>query len=431
MNSLILQIKSETAQKIFSNTVYQLVGKVFSMSVTIFVTIIVTRNYGRVGFGEFNLMQSFPALFFILADFGLNAIATRELSKDFKNAGDYLGNIILIRLVMSLLLFAFAFFVLRLFPYNQDLLFGIYLGMFLLITQALYSSTNIIFQVKLRYDLSTIGLVAGSLTILVLAFLFSYYKLPISIVNFSYVIGGIVTFLINLYFLRHFDLNISFKPDKTLWNYLLLQSWPIGLTFVFSQINFKADSIMISVFDLPKSIGLSNTESVAVYGLPYKIFEVLLVVPTFFMNSMYPIYVRHFQESKKKLLWTFRSSIFVLSLLAFTASVFTIVLSPLVINILGGEQFSQSVIVLRLLALGLVIFYISQPVSWLLVTLGRQQYLPLIYLIAAIFNLILNYIMIPRYSFYASSIITWLSEGLILVLLTFFALKVWNEQRTD
>ena len=428
INELLLNLKSQTVHKVMQNTIFQVAGKILTMSVTILVTIIITRTYGKVGFGEFNLMQSFPALFFIIADFGLNAIASRELSKNFDNAQKYLSNIIILRLFISAFLMVVAFIVLRMFPYNEALVFGIYLSMFLIITQTLYASPNIIFQVKLRYDLSTIGLVIGSAVILIFAGIFSYLKYPISIVNFSYVLGGIVTFIINMYFVSKLGVNFVLDVDKKLWNYLILQSWPIGLTFVFSQINFRADSIMLSVLPVNSKFEFTNTEAVGIYGLPYKIFEVLLVVPTFFMNSVYPIFVRHMTEGKTRLFGTFRNSMLFLFLSGILISIGIIIFAPFIINILGGTEFSDSVLVLKLLVSGIVVFYVTQPISWLLVTLGKQHYLPLIYLVAAIFNLSMNFMLIPHYSFYASSVITWTSEAVILILLIIFAYKAWNEK---
>ena len=103
-----------------------------------------------------------------------------------------------------------------------------------------------------------------------------------------------------------------------------------------------------------------------------------------------------------------------------------ILLAPFAIRLLGGDSFVQSVLVLRILVGGLVLFYVTQPISWLIVTLGGQKYLPVIYLISAIFNVSSNLVVIPFYSFYGSSVITLASEMIILILLTFFVLKVWR-----
>lgn len=421
-------IKSQTAKKIANNTIYQIIGKVVSMSITILATMIITRIYGKTGFGEFNLMQNIPALFFIVVDFGINAIATRELSKDFSKAQKYLGNILLLRFLLSIFMMLLLGMMLFIFPYSAGLKFGIYLSLFLILTQALYATTNIIFQVKLRYDYSTIGYVTGSIVILLFVLLFSYLNYDVAWVNFSYVIGGVVTFLINIFLISKFlNLKIKLEFDKSLIKYLLIQSLPLGLMFVFSQINFKADSIMLSLLAVPDFLEISKTEAVAIYGLPYKIFEVLLVVPTFLMNAVYPVLVRHMGQSQQKLKTTFFKTTIFLFGAGLLVGAIGILFSDLAIRILGGTQFSESGQVLRLLLIGIPIFYVSQPISWLIVTLSKQKSLPLIYLIGAIFNFSANLILIPKYSFYVSSVLTFTSEILILILLIVFAHKAWKK----
>ncbi len=420
--------KSQTTKKIASNTIYQIIGKVISMCVTVFATVLITRSYGRELYGEYSLMQTWPALFFIIVDFGINAIATREISKDESLAEKYLGNIIKIRVAFSLILMLILGIVVAFFPYSAHLKFGIILSLLLILGQALYATTNIIFQVKLRYDLSTIGYLLGYAVILVLLGLCAYFKADIILVSMTYVVGGVVVYIANMYFIKKLGVVPDYTIDKTVVSYLLLTSLPLGIMFVFSQINFKADSIMLSVLSLPKAYGLSNNDSVALYALPYKIFEVSLVIPTFFMNSVYPILVRHMTEGKERLKNTFvRSFAFLLAFGLFSGVVGAL-FAPLLIKLLGGSEFTQSVLVLQILLSGMVLYFLTQPLSWLIVTLGRQKYLPYIYLISAAFNLTANYIFIPKYSIYASAVITHVSELIILIMLTFVAIKSWKEK---
>lgn len=426
-NSVLPKFSSKTTQLVAKNTIYQLIGKLVSLTITITATWIITRNYGRTGYGEFNLMQAFPAFFFIIVDFGINAIAVRELAADWNSAQKYLGNILVLRVLMSLLLIIVSASAIYFMPYSNDLKFGIYLSLFLILTQALYSTTNIIFQVKLRYDYSTLGYVIGSLVVLALVLYLSSINASIALVNFSYVIGGVVTFLINIFYIKKLNLNTNLSFDKSLIKHLLIQTLPLGLMFIFSQINFKADTILLSALPLPKDLGLSSTDTVALYGLPYKIFEVALVIPTFVMNAVFPILVMHLALGKDKLLDTFRNVIIVLTVGGLIAGVIGVLLSPFMIKVLGGSEFKESVLVLQILLSGIVIFFISQPISWLIVTLKGQKLLPIIYLIGAIVNLMGNIYFIPKYSFMASAILTWVSEIIILILLIILALKVWNE----
>ncbi len=420
---------TSTKGSLFSNTVYQLIGKALSMTITVFTTIVIARYYGRASFGEFNLMQAWPAFVFIIVDFGLNAIASREISKDWANAEKYFNTVLVLRIVLSAFFMAVIALALYFFDYDPMLKQGIRLNLLLILTQALFTTTNIIFQPKLRYDMSTIGYSVGYIFILVSVYISTKLHMPIAIVSFSYVIGGIITFIINAGYIERLGVYINLKRyDRDFSRYLIYQSLPLGLMFVFSQINFKSDTLLMSVLSTPSNLHLTKTESVALYSLAYKIFEVALVLPTFFMNSAYPILIKHMQEGKTKLTSTFTFVIKYLLIGGLLVGFIGAILSPILIKFIGGAEFTESIFTLQILMGGLVLYYLTQPLSWLIVTLDRQKYLPRIYFISALFNVTANYLFIPKYSFYASAVITHLSELLILLLLIFYLRKSWNEK---
>jgi len=417
-----------TTKVIAFNTVYQIVGKVLSLGVTVLATAIITRYYGVSGYGAFSLMQNWPALFFVIADFGINAIAVRELTLDWSKAGRYLSTIFIFRTFFSVLLIILVGFIVFLFPYDQSLKLGIFLGLFIIATQSAYTTLNIFFQVKQRYDFSIFGYIIGYLLILILVLGFSFLKIGVAWVNFSYVLGGILTFSVNLALVKKLGVKWEAGLDAKFLKEILIGSLPLGLMFIFSQINFKIDSIFLSVLQLPKKIGLTSQETLGIYGLPYKIFEVALVVPTFFMNATYPVLVAHMAVGKEKLKDTFTRVMVFLVAAGLFCSMVGMLLSKFAIELLGGHGFELSVTVLRILMLGMVLYFLTQPISWLIVTLGKQKFLPWIYLISATFNVTANYIFIPKYSFYASAIITHLSELLILIMLSFAAHKAWKSK---
>lgn len=417
-NSLIL----------FSNTFYQLAGKLISMSITMLVTLLIARLYGRTGYGYFNLMQSIPALFFIISDFGFNAIAAKRLSGNWEEASKLFWNILVLRLIISVFLILFTILVISFyFPYPADLKLGIYMSLLLIITHSLYASGNLIFQLKLKYSYSAIGYVLGSLLVLITTLILISQNASILWINFTYVLGGIFTFVVSLHFLKKLGISLTsgFKLDTKLWKDLTLLSAPIGLTFIFSQVHFRADSILLSRLSLP-NIGYDNVETVAIYGLAYKIFEVCLVIPTFFMNAAYPLFLSKLQIGREVFIKFFYKTLLLLTMSGLVITVLGYYFAPFMINVLGGESFTDSVLVLRVLFVGIIVFFISAPFSWFIVNLGKQKVLPFIYLTAAIFNIVGNIYLIPRYSFMASAYLTWVSELIIFVLLILVSIHLWR-----
>lgn len=413
-----------TAKVVASNTAYQFIGKFVTMACAILITGLLTRYYGSSGYGAYSLIISFPALFFIISDFGLNAVATRHLSVHEENINRYLGSISLLRILFSVILMIVASTVVLILPYPSYVKVGIWISLITILTTSIISSSNIGFQVKLRYDLASMASVIGTLTGFFLVLFLVLNRQNIIVIVIAIVLTEVLKSVLSLYFLRKLGIKPNYVWDTKILYSLIISAIPLGLMFVFSQINFKADSILLSLLALPKAFGNTNIQAVGIYGLPYKVFEVSLIVPTYLMNSFYPIMVRDHAISQKKLLQVFSKPFFLLLGLGVLCALLSVIFAKPIIEALGGEGFSQSVQILKILLGFSFVFYLTQPLAWLIVTLGEQKYLPLIYFIASIVNVALNVLFIPRYSFIASAHITWISESVILILLTLTALRL-------
>jgi O-antigen/teichoic acid export membrane protein len=152
-----------------------------------------------------------------------------------------------------------------------------------------------------------------------------------------------------------------------------------------------------------------------VYGLAYKFFEFPLVFPTFFMNAVYPFMVQsQVSESRYLNLWriTKKSLIILLGISLLFVIGFWIA-APLLTLI--REDFSASIEPFRILILGLPLFFVSSVFMWVLVTVGKQRLLLVLYGGSMIVNAVLNYLFIPRFSYLAAAWITLVSEALVVV----------------
>jgi O-antigen/teichoic acid export membrane protein len=431
----MLKIISPAVRVVASNTFFQLLSKFITMSITFALTYLISKNYGAYGYGLFSIFQSFPSLFYIISDFGLNAIGAREINKNQKDGGYILNNILILRAIISLALILICLLLSLVFYSDPQIRFGLALGSLIIISQTLVSTTNIIFQLKLRYDLSALTNIISYIFILSGSLVLIFNSENIVWVNFLYVLGSFLSFTLNLFLLRTLKFKFSRNFDIKYVKNLIILSWPLGLMFVFSQINFKADAVLLSVMPLPKN-SLDNITSTGVYAFPYKIFEVILVLPTFLMNSTYPLLLNSLNQGIKTLKNNFKKTLFfmfgigVLASIVLTSLAFFL-LTPEVIKIFFNQEFIVSREILLILFSGIFLFFLTQPLAWYLILLGKQKILPLVYAISAIFNVSLNLIFIPQFTFYASSVITIVTELIILILLGYFTIRYWNQKNVS
>ncbi len=180
----------------------------------------------------------------------------------------------------------------------------------------------------------------------------------------------------------------------------------MGAILVVFTIYNRIDTVLLSKF-----IGV---DAVADYGLAYRIFEVTVLGAAFFANAILPVISTLAQTDKGKLVVFFKKSYVILGFLGVGAATATYFLAPLAIGILGGNEYKDAVVALRLLGLSLVVSYFNHLNGYTLIALGKQWWSFRIAIVALVINLGLNWWLIPHYSFKAAALNTFVTEGIIV-----------------
>lgn len=380
--------------KIFQQTFWQMIGKLITSLSTLIILGVVARNYHEKGTGVFTLSLTYLAMFNLLSDFGFNAHILRQAKVEWQKL---LGT----RLIWSIFLVILAVVLLPFLPFAQmEFIHSVIFGSLAIIAFAIFVSCNLIFQKELRYDLSVAASSLG--TVLGLGFFIwlSSQQLPVAVMMLANLVSWIVISVLALNLVRQLVRNVWPIFDLKYSLSLLKNSWPIAATLAVNVVYFRADSFMISFYK-----GIS---SAGIYNVAYAVFQTALVLPNFIMNAYYPLMLKSKSEVKLVGVW--------LIILAFFATSLTFGLAPNLINILTGAGFEGSSLSLQILSLSLPAFYLSALLMWRLVTEGKYKLLLLIYFTGLVFNLGLNFIYIPKFSYLAAAWITVVSEYLILVM---------------
>lgn len=382
----------EVLTKIFKQTFWQILGKVITSLSTFIILGMVARNYGEKGTGIFTLALTYLAIFYLLADFGFNAHALKKFQiEQFRKL---LGT----RLVWSGILVVVAVGLLPFWPFaNAEFNQAVLLGSLAIVGSGVFVTCNLVFQSKLRYDLSVLASGIGTAISLLIFMYLASIKVEVSLLLLAHLVGWLVIALSALWFVK---ISLPIFDKQYAYN-LFKQSWPVSLTLILNVVYFRADSFMIAYFK-----GVSD---VGIYNVAYLVFQSVLVLPAFIMNSYYPLMLRSFKGIKKVGL-----GLLILSLMGV---ILTLILAPFMIRILTGGGFEGSVRSLQILSLGFPAYFLSAILMWVMVTKGQYKTMLLIYAAGLVFNLLLNFIYIPQYSFTAASWITVASEYLILGLL--------------
>lgn len=386
--------------KVAWNTVSQLLGKVVGSSVMLIISIMVARAFGAEGFGDFTKITTFVAFFYLLVDFGLNAVYLQQ-KKDW-------ATLLWMRIVGGTILMFVAIAALAFLPQsnNQGYTGLVRLGIIFfsptILIQGLIVSANAIFQKHLRYDLATLALTVGNIMIVGLVWIVVYglsFRVGVIGATTSLLLGLCVTASVSLFFVRHIESPIHLSFDRRAGRALFMAALPLGVTLLFNQVYFRVDSFILAL--------TRSTAEVGFYGLAYKMFELPIVIPTFFMNSVYPLLL---QTTSKQLI---KKSFFILLVLSVFALCIFWFVAPLLLYI--RPEFAPSIPILRILTLGLPFFFLSSLAMWTLIALGKQIVLAGIYGSLMILTILLDILVIPTFGAIGAAWITVGSEALVLI----------------
>lgn len=392
--------------RVSEQTSWQVIGKVLTSLSTIIILFFISRQFNEAGVGIFTLALTYLSFFYLANDAGLNIFCLPHLQNSGKS---YFNKLLGVRIVWALILSAVALLLLPFLPFaTPDFKIATTLAVLTIIFSSIFVSTNAIFQSKLRYDLSVLASLVGTLTTLITILLLVGWVHSVVFLTLGNLVGWVITSTAALIFIKKLNFNILPEFDLSFFKEAAAKNWPISATLILNVVYFRLDAFVISTF--------RSFAEVGVYNLAFLIFQTLLVVPAFIMNSFYPIMLNTLKTNSRLFLRQIKIAFLGLCLISTPAVLLTWLLAPMAIRVLAGTGFAGSVTSLKILSLGFPAFFLSSLLMWTLISYAKYKQVLVIYLIGLIVNSILNFIFVPQYSYIASSVITGISEYLILVL---------------
>ncbi len=400
-------------KKVLFNTGAQFVNRLAISGSAFLVSLLIARYFGVRGFGEYSKATTFIAIFYLFADFGINAVVLKEINDKPREEKKIIGNLFGLRMLLGIFLTIIAVLITFFLPYDSSRNEGftplskmaIFALCPLILYQAYVNTVSAIFQKNLKYERMAIAGFLGSVATLIAVFILLLFKNSLPVVMLGYLFGAVIGVLFYQLLVKKVfaDFSLFFSVEKM--KKIIIASIPLGLTLIFNLVYFRADIFILTYY--------RTTSEVGVYGLAYKFFEFALTIPALFANSLYPILLNRSKDKQVFKQTTFKAGGFLL-LMSFFVMVFFYVSSPLLVLI--RDDFYPSISILRTLSFSMPFFFLSSLFMWILITYGKNKQLLYIYFLGMIVNLLLNFLFIPLYGINAAVVITILSEFLIMIL---------------
>jgi len=398
-----------TVQRIAKNTGVLFISNIVSKVFSFFYVMYTARYLGAEGFGILSFALAFTGIFGVFTDLGLNPLTVREVARDKSLAGKYLNNITVMKLILVIITFALIALVINILGYPLQTIKVVYLIALSIIFSAFTRIFYSIFQAFEKMEYQSLGQVLKS--ILIFSGVMLAIKYNFTIIDFAsiYLIASIVVLGYSLIILRGKFSNPVFASknkiveiDWSFWKPTIKEALPFGLTGIFVTIYYWTDSVMLSL--------MQGNEVVGWYNAAYRLILILLFIPSIINVSIFPIMSRFYVSSEDLLRFTYKKFFKYMAIIGIPLGVGVTLLANKIILLIFGAEYINSIIALQILVWSSVFIFLSSAFARLLESSNRQLTITKITAINALANVILNLILIPKFSYIGASIATVITE---------------------
>ena len=269
-------------------------------------------------------------------------------------------------------------------------------------------------------EFQSIGQILNS--ILMFSGVFLAIKIGLSVVGFSsiYFLSSLIILIyVLILYIWKFSLPVI-EIDTIFWKKILKEALPFGLAGIFVTIYYWIDSVMLSI--------MVGNEVVGWYNAAYRFIYIFLSFHSIFIISIFPVLSSFYKTSKGSIKFAYERSFKYMLILTVPIAVFVTVLSSKIILLIYGPSYIPSVIALQILIWTIVFMFVNGLSSNFLGSHNKQPIATKITAIGAVTNIILNILLIPKFSYVGSSFATVITELIMTPILIYI---VWKNQYTN
>jgi O-antigen/teichoic acid export membrane protein len=393
---------------IAKNTSYLTLALILQKIISFTYFTLLARYVGPASLGQYYLAISFTTIFSIVIDLGFANILTREIAKNKERAGVLLGNVLTLKLPLSILAVGVVVALVNWLPYDPLTKSLVYVSA---CSMVLDSFTSTFFAVirgfhNLKYE--SISSIVYQIIVLVCgysALLLGGGLLPAmlalavaSIYNFTY-----AWFVLK----KHFHLPWRWRYDPAIIKEVLLISWPFAVYAIFQRLYTYLDSVLLSV--------LAGNAQVGLYQVAFKIIFALQFLPSAFTASLYPALSAYWQSDRKQLSISFERAINYLVIIVVPIIVGTVVLAePIVWLFKAG--YAEAVWPLRISIIALFFIFLNFPIGSLLNACDEQRKNTRNIAVVMILSVLMNWLLIPHWQALGASCTVLATNAVMFVL---------------
>jgi len=408
-------------QAVAANTGWLMADKLTRILVSLIVGAWVARYLGPAQFGELAYALALTAFFQAVANLGLDGIVVRDIARDSKRAPEILGTALYLRTLCGSLAWALAIFtVLLLRPGDSRALVLVALISLGTVFQAA-DTVDLWFQSQTQSRRTVLAKLVSMLVsngvriglILRHAPLEAFAAIQLVEVALGALCLGIAY--------RRFPACATWGATIGTGKKLLLESWPLLLGGISVAIYMRINQLMLREMTGGRELGVFSAV------LPFA--EVWNVIPVTICTSVAPIIVRKKAEGEENYYAALQLLFSALAWCAIIISISIALVAPMLVKLLLGDQFRESVPLLMILVFSSIPIFLGVAQGIWIIVEGKSRLAFAKAFSGAVSSVFLNVILIPIYGAKGAAFATVASQMISAVISNaWFAPKIFKMQ---
>jgi O-antigen/teichoic acid export membrane protein len=364
---------------------------------------------GAGNLGSYTFALSFTTIFAVFIDLGLANVLIREAAKFKDKCQQYLGAVMALKIPLALLTYTATIIAINFLSDKELVRQLVYLSGLIMLVDSFTLTFYAFLRGRQNLQFEAIGTIIFQLIVFISGVIIVNLTQDLRILILAILIASLFNFIYSGILLK-VKLGLKFFKafDKSIIKSLVIFTIPFALAAIFTKVYAYIDTVFLHQ--------LAGPEAVGYYSLPYKLTFSLQFIPMAFIASLYPAFSSYFVSNKQLLAKYFARGMVYLGLIAMPVTFGVIAIAqPLIFKIYTAE-YLPSVLALQILISSLPFLFLNFPLGALLNACDRQTRNTINIGITMVVNIILNLILIPRFSFIGAAIASSVSTVLMFVL---------------
>lgn len=350
---------------------------------------IVARLLGRELTGVFFYSVSITSIFVIFTDLGMTPVVIRSLAGNRDDAPRLLGAALRAKLFLTPVAIVGALLYATLFGADLVTLSTVAIACLVMTADTFHLALYGALRGRQNLQPEAFGMFLGQIVTATTSITAAFLGFGSIGLATALLLGSLWNVGWSLFNMRRFSVSIQ-KPRKSDLKRLVKEAAPFGIAGIAVKVYSYVDSLFIQ--------NIHGSAAVGLYAVAYKLTYAFQFLPLTFTAALYPALASLFAAKRSEdLRNTFFGSMRVMAALGFPITAGLSALSPRLIPLLYGQEFTGAIPAFSVLPWVLLPIFLDFPVGALLNATHRAHLKTIAMVVTMVVNIAANAILVPRF----------------------------------